>query len=292
MSEAFVGAQFTSGIRTTGIRLTATTIRMQFPNMCTESIFTSTHRFLYFIDVVGSPAVRPVPTMSFPGFTHLRVSAFDPSIRPSYSHFEKYDMNSEKVQHPESAEFEYGREISAGGGRAGPTEPHRALTVAFSFLSVNATVQCPQRGSQDYPACGRVRHLELEGYDSVFVSMILSSISQPLQSLAITTGQPVEPGILTGSPCTRTLRVFAAPISWYPTLRGAYRHVGRRIRVVDYKYSLDPRDNSCCSHIAWFGSRFHRGTNEPWATGQRNPPTKDSGDTWCTSRLFSICGIR
>ncbi|KAH7096293.1 hypothetical protein BKA62DRAFT_720103, partial [Auriculariales sp. MPI-PUGE-AT-0066] len=138
--------------------------------------------------------------------------------------------------------------------------------------------------------CAHVRHLDLDGYESVVVSMILSSILQPLQSLAISAQDPLPPGILTESSCTRTLRVFAAPISLYPTLQRAYSRVGRRIQVIDYKM---PRLHGYSNHMAWFGSRFHRGTNEPWATDRRDPPNKDSGDTWCNSRLFSIlCSCR
>ncbi|KAH7096288.1 hypothetical protein BKA62DRAFT_822734 [Auriculariales sp. MPI-PUGE-AT-0066] len=289
-----------------------------------------------FIDVVGSPAVRPVPTMSFPGFTHLQslsIRSLHQAIifrilqntvcleSANINCWDHADMNSEKVK--SSARLSLPRlRILAISGYEGSGENVFVVVIRSSIRnlqSLSMDVKYPQvavaldqpnhiehlrlycpffQSTRQYNVlteavriirpCGRVRHLELEGYESVFVSMILSSISQPLQSLAITTGEPLEPGILTGSPCTRTLRVFAAPISWHPTLRGVYSHVGRRIRVVDRNYSLDPRDHSCCSHIAWFGSRFHRGTNEIWATGQRNPPTKDSGHTWCTSRLFSI----
>ncbi|KAH7092721.1 hypothetical protein BKA62DRAFT_786517 [Auriculariales sp. MPI-PUGE-AT-0066] len=172
-----------------------------------------------FIDVVGSPVVRPVPTMSFPEFTHLQSL----SIRSLHQAFIfcilkiRHELGEGQVlglvippavQHPESAEFEYGRGISAGGGRADQLNHIEHLRLHCPFFQSTRQYNVLKEAVRIIRPCGRVRHLELEGYDSVFVSMILSSISQPLQSLAIITGQPVEPGILTGSPCTRTLRVF------------------------------------------------------------------------------------
>ncbi|KAH7096286.1 hypothetical protein BKA62DRAFT_720085 [Auriculariales sp. MPI-PUGE-AT-0066] len=277
-----------------------------------------------FMDVAGFPlfSVWPLSSMSFPRLTGLRKNTV--CLESANLDFWDPDIARQNDKSSARARLSLPRlRILAISGFTGSFENLFAVVVRSSILtlqSLSMDVEYPRVVvALDQPnriehlrlcapfyitgngnilkqavriirTCAHVRHLDLDGYNSVVVSMILSSILQPLQSLAISAHDPLPPGILTESSCTRTLRVFAAPISLHPTLQREYSRVGRRIQVIDYKR---PRLHGYSNHMAWFGSRFHRGTNEPWATDRRDPRNKDSGDTWCNSRLFSIlCSCR
>ncbi|KAH7096308.1 hypothetical protein BKA62DRAFT_676003 [Auriculariales sp. MPI-PUGE-AT-0066] len=290
-----------------------------------------------FIYVVGSAAVWPASSMSFPRLAHLRTlsirtlhQAIIFRILENTLCLEAADIN---CRDSANMKIKSSVRLSLPRLRILAISGHRGSGENLFIVLISSSIQTLQSLSMDvkYPRvavaldqpnhiehlrlrspfvystrkynvfkeafriirpCGRVRHLELDGYSSAEASMILSSISQPLQSLAMARGEPLKPGILSRAPCTRTLRVFAIPIGHYPLLPEAYSRIGRRVKIIRYKYSWDPRDGFS-SHNAWFGSRFHRGSNEPWTTGRRDPQTKDSGDTWCNSRLFSIlCSCR